>query len=279
MGLNMTSKFIVFLVVLGFSINSISTYGNFNPKRKPKIMGDSIPLKMLDPRRVKLQKKIVLYHNFFRSKVDPPPANMLRMKYHHGAAKSAQRWANACKFLIHDNVVGRSIQNYGSCGQNIFVATQKVPWLFAIDTWWSEKDLFKYGKRNNLTTIGHYTQLVWANTHEVGCGVAKCVVKPDKTPFNANTFYNYVCNYCPIGNFPGRLGRPYIKGTPCSLCKKRCQKKLCKSTCNAADQFTDCKKLYKAFPTWLCNTYNTTEGLERRKGCLATCTCRRNINH
>lgn len=49
-------------------------------------------------------------------------------KYHHGAARSAQKWAEQCRLLTHDTAKGRWVDNYGACGQNIFVSTQKVPW-------------------------------------------------------------------------------------------------------------------------------------------------------
>lgn len=49
-------------------------------------------------------------------------------KWHNGAAKSAQKWAESCRLLTHDTAKGRYIDNYGACGQNIFVSTQKVPW-------------------------------------------------------------------------------------------------------------------------------------------------------
>ena len=43
---------------------------------------------------------------------------------------------------------------------------------------------------------GHYTQLVWRNTKQVGCGVAR---GPDREV--------WVCNYDPPGNVAGE--RPY----------------------------------------------------------------------
>lgn len=30
---------------------------------------------------------------------------------------------------MHDSPQGRWVNGFGSCGQNIFIATQKVPWL------------------------------------------------------------------------------------------------------------------------------------------------------
>lgn len=118
-------------------------------------------------------------------------------RWHREAAKAAQRWADACVLLTHDNATGRYIDNYGSCGQNIFIASHKVPWKFAIETWWLEKDDFIYGKMNNLTLVGHYTQMVWATTHEVGCGIAKCYHHGNYKYSKAKLYYNYVCNYCP----------------------------------------------------------------------------------
>lgn len=43
-------------------------------------------------------------------------------------ALDAQRWADACILLVHDNTTGRTVDAFGPCGQNIFVATQQVPW-------------------------------------------------------------------------------------------------------------------------------------------------------
>ncbi|KAJ8909495.1 hypothetical protein NQ315_017596 [Exocentrus adspersus] len=122
----MKPKTLILLMMI--IIKTSNEYGNWNPHRRPKIMGDRLgPLKSLSPYWRRVQWKIVLYHNIFRSMVRPPASNMLKMKWHKGAAKAAQRWADECKFLVHDNITGRYIDNYGSCGQNIFIATHKVP--------------------------------------------------------------------------------------------------------------------------------------------------------
>ncbi|CAH1109030.1 unnamed protein product [Psylliodes chrysocephalus] len=276
----MTCKSHIFFTTMFIIIHISSEFGNYNPKRHPRVFGNGITMRLLDTRNKKLQQNIVLFHNYFRSKVKPQAANMLRMKWHKGAARAAQRWASACTFLTHDNVTGRHIENYGACGQNIFVSTHKVLWFFAIQTWWLEKDLFTFGRPNpNLMTIGHYTQMVWASTHEVGCGVAECTSHGNYNQFGRKVFYNYVCNYCPIGNRPGRLARPYKRGKPCNLCKRHCgRNKLCLNPCKAADQFTNCRDLFRRFPAWLCNSHQTEEGRNRRKNCLATCTCKHKIH-
>ncbi|XP_015836142.1 cysteine-rich secretory protein 2 isoform X2 [Tribolium castaneum] len=242
--------------------------------QEPKIVGDKIPLNAIMPNRRKMQRKIVQYHNYFRTKVVPRAANMLRMRWHKGAARAAQKWSRKCFVLTHDNITGRHIENYGACGQNIFIASDKVPWLFAIKTWYLEKDNFTFGSRkNDLMIVGHYTQMVWASTHEVGCGLSKCYLKS-----SGKTFYNYICNYCPIGNQPGQLGRPYRRGRPCSLCRNNCfARKLCTNSCHVADLWANCKELYKVWPQWLCDT-TSVKGQERKKHCRATCTCKNKIH-
>ena len=66
----------------------------------------------------------------------------------------AQRYAEQCRGLNHNTQTGRWTQRFGSCGENIFIATHKVPWQFAIRSWFSEKSLFSYGcSGNNLTEV------------------------------------------------------------------------------------------------------------------------------
>jgi hypothetical protein len=45
----------------------------------PKWSGDRIPHKRLLPNNGLIQRKIVTYHNYFRSRVQPPAGNMLKM--------------------------------------------------------------------------------------------------------------------------------------------------------------------------------------------------------
>lgn len=49
-------------------------------------------------------------------------------QWHDGAARTAQRWADQCRFLTHDSSESRAVSNFGQCGQNIFVSTHKMPW-------------------------------------------------------------------------------------------------------------------------------------------------------
>ncbi|XP_063700143.1 cysteine-rich venom protein-like [Culicoides brevitarsis] len=264
----------IIIIILTTAITYSSTWKR---DRRPRIYGDRIQNRHISPRMRRVQNRIIMLHDYFRTKVRPKAANMLRMNWHHGAARAAQRWADQCLLLQHDTPKGRWVDNFGSCGQNIFVSTQKVSWLFAMQTWFIERHNFTYGSnRNHLHVVGHYTQMVNAATHKVGCGLTRCKSGGPR----GKPFYNYVCNYCPIGNHPDRLGTPYMRGKPCSACPHACLSRdirLCTNECNAADKLSNCKELYQRFPGWLCNEV-TKEGLERHDNCKATCTCRGRIH-
>ncbi|XP_055546084.1 cysteine-rich venom protein TEL1-like isoform X2 [Wyeomyia smithii] len=185
-------KIICLLALLALSVDLAFSW-RFD--RLPRLYGDRLSMKAISPRTRKVQRRIVVLHNFFRTKVAPPASNMLSMRWHHVAARSAQKWADQCRLLTHDTPKGRWIDSYGACGQNIFVSTHKVPWLFALRTWFLERQNFTYGShKNDLVAVGHYTQMVWAASHKVGCGLAKCA----RGGPTGKPYFNYVCNYCPI---------------------------------------------------------------------------------
>ncbi|CAG2060007.1 unnamed protein product [Timema podura] len=61
--------------------------------------------------------------------------------------------------------------------------------------------------------VGHYTQVVWADTKLVGCGL---IYYPD----GVWNIYYMACNYGPGGNIIG--DSLYKEGTPCSECDGGC---------------------------------------------------------
>jgi pathogenesis-related protein 1 len=65
-----------------------------------------------------------------------------------------------------------------------------------VDGWASEAAQYDYKTNRCTGTCGHYTQLVWRDTKEVGCAVAR----------SANREV-WACDYAPPGNYIGM--RPY----------------------------------------------------------------------
>jgi hypothetical protein len=88
-------------------------------------------------------------------------------------------------------------------GENLFMGTRDQ---FApeemVGMWVEEKQHFKAGifpdnsRTGNLEDVGHYTQVMWRDTRQVGCAVV------------ANQEYDYlVCRYAQAGNIIGE--RPF----------------------------------------------------------------------
>ncbi|XP_046326882.2 uncharacterized protein LOC124111278 [Haliotis rufescens] len=152
------------------------------------------------------EKKIIIdEHNRYRSIVQPTATNMLKVYWNEELALIAQAWASNCK-VEHDAMGNRNIPGVYQIGQNW--AMDYRNWTQSIAGWHSEVKSFTYNGTNVPDEVGHYTQLVWADTTRVGCGFAKC-----------NTTLFYVCNYAPAGN-RGGYKIPYKKGTPAAECKQ-----------------------------------------------------------
>ena len=116
-------------------------------------------------------------------------------------AKFAQEWADhlasqGCE-MQHRPGDGQWAQKYG---ENIFWGKgMDYSTLDASKSWYSEIDDYTYGKVNesNWSKAGHYTQMVWKNTTQVGIALAKC----------SDGAIIIVANYNPAGNYMGEA--PY----------------------------------------------------------------------
>jgi len=80
-----------------------------------------------------------------------------------------------------------------------FTEIQQLTPTQVVDDWGSEKNDYNYPSNSCAVgkMCGHYTQIVWKSTTEVGCGKALC---PDNSQV-------WVCSYEPAGNYVGQ--RPY----------------------------------------------------------------------
>ena len=123
-------------------------------------------------------------------------------------ASGSQTWANGCTFA-HSSGTG--------LGENLFASAGSVPTpASAVANWESESTAYTYAvigdPVNNGDDVGHYTQLVWANTGLIGCGITHCTTN---TPFPGFPEWDLVvCRYSPPGNFTGQF--PYVAGVVCA---------------------------------------------------------------
>ncbi|NXA37614.1 CRIS2 protein, partial [Eudromia elegans] len=184
------------------------------------------------------QKLIVDKHNELRRGVNPPASNMLKMEWNPETAKNAQVWANRCTFQHSPSAMRKTNV---SCGENLFMSSIPFSWPDVIQAWYDEERDFKYGigKTRPSAMVGHYTQLIWYSSYQVGCAVAYCP--------NSRYNYFYVCHYCPPGNNPLQITTPYKRGPRCGECPGHCDRGLCTNPCRHQDVLTNCANLRSLF--------------------------------
>ena len=150
---------------------------------------------------------IVARHNHWRQQRSLPD-----LQWADDLARSAQQWSRQlagtdCQ-MVHSS--GNDL------GENLFWASPRVTtWSDGreeiaaaavtpeqvVDSWGEEVQWYDYD--NNTCSAppgkscGHYTQLVWASTRQVGCAMSLC---PDSAQI-------WACQYRPAGNVMGQ--RPY----------------------------------------------------------------------
>uniref|UniRef100_A0A7M4FRK3 Serotriflin-like n=1 Tax=Crocodylus porosus TaxID=8502 RepID=A0A7M4FRK3_CROPO len=210
----------------------------------------------LATKNVQQQTLIVNKHNALRRQVKPTARNMLRMEWCTAAQATAKKWADACT-LSHSPGSKRTTTTV--CGENLYMSTAPTAWSDVIQAWYNENKDFKYGSGPTRpgAMIGHYTQMLWYKSYQIGCAVAFCPQKKYK--------YYYVCHYCPAGNIVGLSNTPYKSGPPCGDCPNACDNGLCTNPCKHADKYSNCPELVKK--------HGCTNSDLNKKNCLASCRC------
>ncbi len=126
-------------------------------------------------------------HNSIRRSLGVPP-----LTWSDGLAARAHEWAQSLlkrgQFFHHPK---------SAFGENLFemIGAHASP-TQVVDEWASESKNYDYRSNRCSGTCGHYTQIVWRETKEVGCGVARGTRREI-----------WVCEYDPPGNLIGK--RPY----------------------------------------------------------------------
>ena len=108
-------------------------------------------------------------------------------------AASAQAWATSLAANNSCNLEHESQQTYG---ENLAMGTNLTP-KQAVDMWAGEKNLYTWSPTYSMTDFnagsGHYTQLVWRTSTQVGCGSATC-----------GRSVVISCRFSPPGNYIGK---------------------------------------------------------------------------
>ncbi|XP_042236348.1 uncharacterized protein LOC121875743 isoform X3 [Homarus americanus] len=127
-------------------------------------------------------------HNDLRKKHGAPP-----LKLSKKLSKYAQEWATT---IAKKDVLQHRQNN--SYGENLYCAwssnpNHKIKGHEAVDSWYEEIKDFTFGREPSDLRAGHFTQVVWEDSKELGVATAR----------NKSGKIYVVANYSPAGNFVG----------------------------------------------------------------------------
>ncbi|KAI8341562.1 CAP domain-containing protein, partial [Blakeslea trispora] len=115
--------------------------------------------------------------------------NKYRKLHHVPDVKWSTKLAGHAQTVTDSCVWGHKI----GAGQNIAYGYKSME--AAIDVWYNEGKNYNYGTNSYSSSTGHFTQVVWKSTTEIGCAATYCS--------NLKGTY-YVCDYSPPGNYAGQ---------------------------------------------------------------------------
>ncbi len=130
--------------------------------------------------------ELLAAHNQYRASLGLPP-----LHWSSRLADKAKQWAE------HLAQIGQLV--HSGSGQNLAMASAGSESLTQlVQLWGNEQSSFTNGDFPDISTtgnwkdVGHYSQMIWRSTTEVGCGLAQG---------NGSDFL--VCDYDPPGNVMG----------------------------------------------------------------------------
>ncbi|GBG59058.1 hypothetical protein CBR_g24404 [Chara braunii] len=130
-------------------------------------------------------------HNVGRTQVGVPG-----LIWSDTVASSAASWAS---HLVVDCQIVHTVSGYG---ENLAISwTPNTTISDVVAAWADERRYYNYTTNTCSAVCGHYTQVVWATTKQVGCAISSC-----NDGSNAKI---YVCRYNPPGNYRGQ--KPYVQ--------------------------------------------------------------------
>ncbi|BGP39085.1 hypothetical protein JCM10449v2_003023 [Rhodotorula kratochvilovae] len=129
-------------------------------------------------------------HNEFRAK-----HGVAALTWNTKLASTAQAWANKCVFEHGGGAAIGAGENLAAWSGSSSDVSQGV------QMWYNEVSDYSFNNPGYSSATGHFTQMIWKGTTEIGCAVSKCApLTGDGFSWNG---YFYVCEYSAPGNIVG----------------------------------------------------------------------------
>lgn len=139
--------------------------------------------------------EILAAHNAYRAELSLP-----ELTWSDSLQAHAQVWANKLAAKGGHSLQHSTIGERPGEGENLWMGTTGYfTYTQMVKMWGDEKQHFQYGtfpnvsKTGNWAQVGHYTQIIWKDTKQVGCA---------KATAGGNDIL--VCRYSPPGNYMGK---------------------------------------------------------------------------
>ncbi len=140
------------------------------------------------------KKEILAAHDAYRKQHHAPP-----LEWSDKAAAAAQKWVNK---LAAEHVLKHG--EHEGMGQNVAMSSSTLGCDLSgqqvTEMWYSEVKKYDFSNPKFASGTGHFTQVVWKSTTQVGA--AKAIV--------GNSCF-VVANYIPPGNFVGEYQQNVFK--------------------------------------------------------------------
>ena len=146
------------------------------------------------------QNSAVSVHNAHRATHHTPGAT-------NSSSLSSTAQAYAEYMLSTGVFIHSSSEQRNGAGENLYYTYSEFPLdpatlaQKATDAWYAEVADYDYGKPGFSVATGHFSQVVWKGTTEIGCGAAQ---GPKKLAGRNATINYVVCHYAPAGNVYGQ---------------------------------------------------------------------------
>lgn len=155
----------------------------------------------VDPNVPADMRALLDLHNAARAETNSAP-----MTWHAGLAGNAAAWAAQCQWE-HTPPNQRTFQGQ-PFGENLSAGSGNSWTPAALGQGWNDEEADYDCPANTCAPgamCGHYTQVIWRNSTQVGCAIHTCT---SGSPFGGGSWRYLVCQYLPAGNFVGQRPVP-----------------------------------------------------------------------